>query len=608
MKRLPGAVPGGTQVSSRTLTRHLRAGLCTVAPAALLFMTLLSVTVHAEDLRVRLFSATPPTEIEVIPQQATLRTCAGCKPRAINKPIRLVATAHFVHFESAHAAVVLIDGRYRLRTNGAATIDLDAPLEIRTAQDKLRIVARMPMEPYVAMALGGEAGGIKSPEALKAIAVAIRTYAARFRGRHAREGFDVCDSTHCQVLRLADANPAWRAAADETEGELLWYEGEPAYAYHHASCGGMLEDGRIMLGRAVPYLRQHADEVCTAAGSDWDAQIDKIDLRRALTQAGFRLGTSDGVAVTDRDRSGRTRRLLVGGAPVDATSFRLAIGRELGWNKVRSELYEVSDQGESVIFRGRGRGHGVGLCQTGAQLRGEQGADYREILSFYYPGTTLGVTAKGLRWMRLAGERIELLTTQEQDKALIANGERVLREAERRTGWKLNEKPQLRVYPTVAAFRDSTGEPGWVAASASGRVIRMQPALMLRHSGTLDSTLRHELLHMLVEERARNGVPLWFREGVVLYLSGSPGTRKSPPSAQPPQHAQKRRAPGTPVSGRKGGATELEERFQHPKSAAELRGAYAAAAARVAELAKKHGEATVLRWVKDGVPANVGQR
>jgi stage II sporulation protein D len=241
-------------------------------------------------------------------------------------------------------------------------------------------------------------------------------------------------------------------------------------------------------------------------------------------------------------------------------------------------------------------------------LRGEQGADYREILSFYYPGTTLGVTAKGLRWMRLAGERIELLTTQEQDKALIANGERVLREAERRTGWRLNEKPQLRVYPTVAAFRDSTGEPGWVAASASGRVIRMQPALMLRHSGTLDSTLRHELLHMLVEERARNGVPLWFREGVVLYLSGSPGTRKSPPSAQPPQHAQKRRAPGTPVSGRKGGATELEERFQHPKSAAELRGAYAAAAARVAELAKKHGEATVLRWVKDGVPANVGQR
>jgi stage II sporulation protein D len=553
-----------------------------------LLLALSTQSAHAEDLRVRLFSAAPPTEVEVVPHEATLRTCANCKAHALNETLRIVATAHLVHYGESSAAALMIDGRYRLRVNGAPTVDFDAPLEIRTERRKLRIVARLPLEKYVALALGGEAGGIKSSEALKAIAVAIRTYAARFRGRHATEGFDVCDSTHCQVLRLSDTNPAWRAAAEATEGELLWYEGELAYAYHHSSCGGMLEDGRIMVGHTVPYLCQHEDAVCVAAGSDWDAQIEKQDLRRALTQAGFRLGTDDGIAVTDRDRSGRARRLVVDGAPVDATSFRMAVGRELGWNKVRSDLFEVSDQGESVLFRGRGRGHGVGLCQTGAELRGQQGANYREILSFYYPGTTLGLTARGLHWMSMAGERIELQTTNDSDEVLIASGERELRDVERRSGWKLDAKPLLRVYPTVATFRDSTGEPGWVAASTIGRVIRLQPAAVLAGKSALESTLRHELLHMLVEEKARAGTPLWFREGVVLYLENSP------PSGR---------------TGPKGGATKpLEERFLHPKSAEDLRDAYGEAAARVTKLVNQHGEPTVVGWIGNGLPAELAER
>lgn len=548
---------------------------------ALFVLLLAGITAHGEDLRVRLFSATPPAEIEVVPQHATLRACAECKPRSFDTPMKIAAAGSVVRYGNAHSASLLIGGSYRLRANGTTTMDFAAPLDIRSDRGKLKVIARLPVEEYVALAVGGEAGGIKAPEALKAIAVAIRTYAVKFRGRHSSEGFDVCDSTHCQVLRLGEANAAWRAAAEATEGELLWYQGEPVYAYHHASCGGMLEDGRIMLGRSIPYLRQQVDDVCPA-GSEWDAQIDKTDLRRALVEAGFHLGKSDGIAVTDRDRSGRAQRLTVAGAPVDATSFRMAVGRELGWNKVRSELYDVSDQGESVIFHGRGRGHGVGLCQTGAELRAQRGSDYREILAFYYPGTTLGVTAKGLRWMWFAGERIELQTTSEQDKALIATGERVLRESERRTGWRVDEKPSLRVYPTVGTFRDSTGEPGWVAASTVGRVIRLQPPSVLRTKGALDATLRHELLHMMVEERVRAGTPLWFREGLVLWLTGAH-----------PYKTAHRRAP------------ELEEKFEQPKSAEELKGAYAQAAARVAALVKKHGETAVLGWVKDGLPKNV---
>ena len=538
----------------------------------------------AEDLRVRMYSAAPPTEIEIIPLQATLRACAACKARSIDSAIKVVATAHLVHYGEASAAAIWIAGAYRLRANGATSILLKAPLEVRSDTGKLRIVARMPIEEYVAMAVGGEAGGIRSPEALKAIAVAIRTYAVKFRGRHAVEGFDLCDSTHCQVLRTGEVNPQWRAAAEDTEGELLWYNGELALAYHHASCGGMLEDGGIMVGHSVPYLHAHADPVCSTGVSDWDAQIGKAELREALVRAGFHLGASDGIAVTDRDRSGRARRLVVDGAPVDATSFRMAVGRGLGWNKVRSELYDVSDQGTSVIFHGRGRGHGVGLCQTGAQLRADQGANYRDILAFYYPGTKVGVTAQGLPWIRMAGERIELQTTNEQDKKLITTGEQILREVERRTGWKLERKPQLRVFPTVTAFRDSTGEPGWIAASTEGGVIRLQPLPVLRAKGTLESTLGHELLHMLIEEKARVGTPLWFREGLVLWLAG--GERS------------KTRDDGLST-------LQLERHFQDPTSEVEVKNAYTEAMARVALLVKKHGEALVLRWVKEGLPKNI---
>ena len=552
--------------------------------ATLALVLLLAVCARADSLRVRLFSAAPPVEIEILPVRASYRTCSTCKANALTSPLKLVATANVVSFDGKRAPVFLLEGRYKLRTSGVTTIEFDAPLEVRSVHDELKPIATLPTEQYVAMAVGGEAGGMRSPEALKAIAVAIRTYAVRFRGRHARDGYDLCDSTHCQVLRSVESNPAWRAAADDTASELAWYDGAPIAAYHHASCGGQLEDGRVMLGEPVPYLKAKADPVCRGT-AEWDAEIATSDLRRALKDAGFRLGSRDGISISNRDTSGRVRQLFVSGTSVDATSFRMAIGRALGWNKVRSEIFDVTDEGSAVVFHGRGRGHGVGLCQSGAELRGENGESYRDILAFYYPGTKIGITAQGLRWQRYAGERMELFTTQEKDKALLSTAERALRDAERATGWKLRAEPSLRVYPTVAAFRDATGEPGWVAASTRGRTVRLQPAAVLKQTGALESTLRHELLHMAVEEQARAGLPLWFREGVVLYLSGGAAPSKAPRNRQP--------------------SAALENTFEHPRDAASLKAAYATAAARVAAMVKAHGQQAVLGWVKEGIPATV---
>jgi stage II sporulation protein D len=144
----------------------------------------------------------------------------------------------------------------------------------------------------------------------------------------------------------------------------------------------------------------------------------------------------------------------------------------------------------------------------------------------------------------------------------------------------------LKVYATVAAFRNSTGEPGWIAASTRGRTIQLQPSDVLRQAGTLDSTIHHELLHMLIESYARPQTPLWFREGLVLYLAGANGDQ---PNA---------RASFEDV-------TSLDKALRAPASEEQLRAAYAEAYSRVARLAREHGKDVLLDWLQNGVPTEI---
>ena len=256
---------------------------------------------------------------------------------------------------------------------------------MRAAEGRLLITATMPMDEYIAGVLAGEMGNFKSDEALKAMAVAARTYAMHFGSRHAQEGFDLCDTTHCQDLRIAgiDATHAPDRRSD-TSGEVLWYEGEPAATYYHANCGGTTEDGRYMLGNdeaPAPYLTQHSDTYCVRNGAlQWHSEVTQArtaDARSRPTASPFpgRLRT---ISVAQRTPSGRVELVRVTGAgsiTVPALAFRFAVGRHIGWDRLKSNWYEVSVTGDSIVFRGRGSGHGVGLCQVGAEVMGRRGQD-----------------------------------------------------------------------------------------------------------------------------------------------------------------------------------------------------------------------------------------
>ncbi|HWQ03529.1 MAG TPA: SpoIID/LytB domain-containing protein, partial [Candidatus Nitrosotenuis sp.] len=410
-------------------------------------------------------------------------------------------------------------------------------------------------------------------------------------------GFDFCDTTHCQDARFSAESPRLRAAVNDTEGELLWHEGRPAAAFYHRDCGGLTEAAKVPWpDLRAPYLRQTQDTFCTARGrSSWHSEVSFGQLRAALLAAQIRAPQKlTNVVVIERTPSGRVAKLRLDAhnSPsqairIAAEPFRRAIGFSLGWEKLRSDLYDLTISGDKIRFSGHGAGHGVGLCQLGAARMGELGRSYADILSFYYPGTRMGLTASGLDWQILGDERLRLFTTQPAtDQSILLVAPRALREAERLAGWQLSGGAQLRVFPTIDAYRNATGQPGWVAASTRGRTIRLQPFNKLNSMGTLERTLRHEFLHVLVESRARNSLPLWFREGLVLVLEAKESARENFPVTLTD--------------------AELERMLEAPPSRAEMDRAYRAARARVLLLIQKYGREAVIGWLERGLPREAG--
>jgi stage II sporulation protein D len=363
-------------------------------------------------------------------------------------------------------------------------------------------------------------------------------------------------------------------AAQATAGELLWFEGKPAFSVYSRSCGGMTEDVRAVWPDVeAPYLKAHADSYCTRnTETNWSWSAAPQELVSALRESHLEAPADlRSIVISRQTPSGRAKTLELEGSQtiaIAASSFRFAIGRALGWNTLRSERYETKSDPKRIYFRGRGEGHGVGLCQRGADEIGLEGHTYREILDFYYPGTTVALTGTGLQWTRLGGEGVILFTTKpDRDRNVLAMVETLKREVP-------TPNLEIRIYPDVDTFRNATGEPGWVAARTTGTRIEMQPA------GVSRRTLRHEMLHVMVESQAVPGLPIWFREGLVEWLDDPAVSANT--TAKPSD-------------------TDLRQRRDHGRA----QRAYKDAKAHIADLVNSYGEPAVLDWLRRGLPAEV---
>lgn len=248
-------------------------------------------------------------------------------------------------------------------------------------------VVAMPLEDYVAGAAAGEMPASFAPEALKAQAVAARTYALYCMRTRRHADADVCtDYRCCQAWSDSPAEPVCDAVR-ATAGELLCYDGQAAFTAFHASSAGRTEDCGAIWGE-LPYLVSvfSPEDEQTVPGFVSRVEQSPLDLRDTLLSecpdADFTGDPADWLGEVELDRSGRVAAMTLGGARFTGTQLRRLFS-------LRSTAFTLDYDDGVFHFTVSGHGHGVGMSQYGAQLMALEGAEYREILAHYYPGTEL---------------------------------------------------------------------------------------------------------------------------------------------------------------------------------------------------------------------------
>jgi len=489
------------------------------------------------------------------------------------------------------ANTLKLNGKFHMQPTDAPEVTAAGEWTIGTRRDGLRVLLTLPSENYVAAALNGEAAPDEPLASLKAMAVTIRTFALSNAGRHQAEGFDLCDSTHCQALRLGRTRPQVEQAVRETAGETLWSGRQRLHVYYTQHCGGMSEMANAVWPAEQPGAPPHPDPYCLRRSpAEWHANIPLEQLAAIFHAQGWHTPSPvDAIRVIRRTESGRAELLQVIGhgppAQLSASSFHFAVDRVLGWNQMRSDWYTTTVSGRTLEIQGSGYGHGVGLCQAGAYEMAMEGRSDGEILNFYFPGAVAGITPADGGWHMVAGTGWTLLTTNSSNH-LLAEGNAAWAKAQSLLGAPNRPiHPTVEELPTTELFRQTTGEPGWVLASARDNSIFLQPARVRQNNpASGDDLLLHEFLHVLVEQEAGENTPLWLREGLVEVLAGQ---GRSGPLDLP--------------------AGEIDAALAHPADAAASRHAHQTAARMAALLCARYGTPAVRGFLQNGIPSGANQ-
>ena len=269
---------------------------------------------------------------------------------------------------------------------------------INVYNDETGKLPTMQLEDYIYHVVAGEMPARYDIEALKAQAVAARTYLIRKMpdGCSAKEGADICtNSEHCQAFSDDEKlKKNWgdnydeyyeklRRAVSETSGEILTYDGKAIEAFYHASSGGQTEDVKNVYSESQPYLKS------VSSSGDEDEHTVSFTLEQfakllseAAPSSGITADNADSVKVISRYDSGRVEKVQVGSAILSGKQFRKALS-------LRSAIFWLNFSDARVSVTTHGYGHGVGMSQMGADYLAEEGKTYEEILSHYYSGADI---------------------------------------------------------------------------------------------------------------------------------------------------------------------------------------------------------------------------
>lgn len=310
-------------------------------------------------------------------------------------------------------------------------------IEIVPLNNGFKIINFVELEIYLLGVIGAEMEPKWPIEALKAQAVIARTEAARrFReGPHKKDGYDLCDTEHCQVYRgvNVETNSTTKAVFD-TEGQVLTYKGKLAYAFYHSNCGGYIQSSQEVKGWGkVDYLISHPDtnskdienglspwdfniwikdmpqSYCNYPGVVRDSEfrwlkiVKRSDINFILNKR-YNIGEIKSIIVVKRSRSGNVNAIKIIGTKKSILLEKEHIIRNtFGLTSLKSTLFNMeinrfsNGRIRNIWFYGGGWGHSIGMCQSGAAgMAGKENKNYKEILNFYFPKTQI----KKLRYIK----------------------------------------------------------------------------------------------------------------------------------------------------------------------------------------------------------------
>jgi len=263
---------------------------------------------------------------------------------------------------------------------------------IKAKGNRLLLVNELDLESYIKGVLYHEVTHRWPMEAMKAQAVAARTYALYQIHQNQEQNYHVTSDIYSQVYGGRSAERyRTNIAVERTKGEILMYDGKILPAYFHSNSGGYTEDAKELWGHDLPPLKGRKDDYALSApNANWKKNFWSKDVQSKLIASGYNAGLIKDIRVRERTASGRVKTLEIESQDGKVLTIPGKKFREiLGPNIIKSNMYEVVMQGYYFDLVGKGWGHGVGLCQWGAYEMARQRFGYQEILSFYYPGAKL---------------------------------------------------------------------------------------------------------------------------------------------------------------------------------------------------------------------------
>ncbi len=255
-------------------------------------------------------------------------------------------------------------------------------IEVYKGTTGIYMINRLPVEEYVKSVVMAEVAGGWDYEALKAQAVIVRTYAINHILKNSDSLYHLTSSTLHQMYKGNYFNDSVSKAVDDTNGEILTYDGKPIISYYHSTSGGKTELPEEVFGKSYPYLKSVKNDCTLSPLNIWERKIPFREIERALYLPSIRK-----IAIYSYTKTGRVKILKIKTSGSETYIEAKELRRFLGWKKVPSTLFTLKTIKDTLILSGRGYGHGVGLCQWGTLKMARDGKLYREILAYYYPNT-----------------------------------------------------------------------------------------------------------------------------------------------------------------------------------------------------------------------------